>query len=158
VILKGDASERIKKRVAAIIVTYNRRDLLLRCIESIKNQSLAPDLIIIVDNASTDGTLQFLKQQVVVGGDNIKIIELNENLGGAGGFCVGIATALELNFDWVWLMDDDGYAEIDCLEKLLHGAIEKNLPAISPLVVEIEKKKSSAFPFTYMDLNFNLEK
>jgi len=76
VILKGDASERIKKRVAAIIVTYNRRDLLLRCIESIKNQSLAPDLIIIVDNASTDGTLQFLKQQVVVGGDNIKIIEL----------------------------------------------------------------------------------
>lgn len=148
----------LKKKVAAIVVTYNRKDLLLGCIESIKNQSLAPDLIIIVDNASTDGTLQFLNQQRVADGENIKILELNENVGGAGGFCVGISTAMDLGFDWVWLMDDDGYAEIGCLEKLLHGAIEENLAAISPLVVEIEKKKSSAFPFAYRGLNFNLEK
>ncbi len=113
----------LKKRVAAIVVTYNRRDLLLRCIEGIKNQSLAPDLIIIVDNASTDGTLQFLNQQRVADGENIKIIELNENSGGAGGFCVGIATAIDLNFDWVWVMDDDACPHVTALEELLKVAV-----------------------------------
>lgn len=146
-----------QKKVAAVIVTYNRKHLLLKCIESVRNQSRKPDIILIVDNASNDGTLQFLKDRGFADDALFKIINLRENVGGAGGFCVGVSLAVEMGFDWVWLMDDDGYAHVCCLEKLLQGCIQEDVVAISPLVVEAESENINSFPFAYKDLKYNIK-
>lgn len=106
------------KKVAAVVVTYNRKALLLENIESLLNQTVSDLLdIVIVDNASTDGTKEALEQYVNDG----KIIYENTgaNLGGAGGFNFGVRTAVEIGYEYLWLMDDDTIPQQDALEMLL---------------------------------------
>lgn len=104
--------------ITAIIVTYNRHKLLKSCIESLLTQSHAVKQIIIVDNASTDGTSTtiqaFLDQQE----HKIEYIRLEKNLGGAGGFSRGIQHAVETNAEWIWIMDDDASPSPNALEEL----------------------------------------
>ncbi len=125
------------KKIIAVVVTFNRGKLLLRCLSSIFQQTEHVDSIIIIDNASTDGTENLLSgQNIISGTDNINFAanskishEINEtsityvrlakNVGGAGGFEYGVRLARRLQADFVWLMDDDGYPEAECLEKLL---------------------------------------
>lgn len=115
----------------AVVVTYNRLPLLKECIEHICNQSVHCD-ILIVDNASTDNTSSWGTD---IQGEfkDYKIIYENTgtNLGGAGGFNYGMRKACELGYRYVWIMDDDAFAEHDCLEQLLVQADafdEKNKP------------------------------
>lgn len=106
------------KTVAAIVVTYNRKNLLLENIKHLLDQNKKDILdIIIIDNASTDGTREALNKFIV----NQKIIYKNTgaNLGGAGGFQFGIRYAAEYGYDFVWIMDDDCMPKPDALEKLL---------------------------------------
>jgi GT2 family glycosyltransferase len=103
--------------VCAIVVTYNRRDLLAGCLDRIGRQSRAPDSVLVVDNASTDETPGML-----AGRDGIEVLSLQENLGSAGGFAEGIRVAHERGYEWLWLLDDDTFAESRCLEELLAGA------------------------------------
>jgi rhamnopyranosyl-N-acetylglucosaminyl-diphospho-decaprenol beta-1,3/1,4-galactofuranosyltransferase len=109
----------MSKTVAAVIVTYNRLNLLKRCIEAIRNQSRKPEAIIIVNNGSTDGTEQWLGLQ------NDLTVYNQKNLGGAGGFNRGIMEAYEAAFDWIWVMDDDGCPALDCLEELMAATAKK---------------------------------
>lgn len=99
--------------VAAVVVTYNRLELLKQCVQSLRKQTVACD-ILIVDNASTDGTAQWLEMQT-----DISFCNTGSNLGGAGGFNYGMRWAVEVGYDYVWVMDDDTLPEIDALEKLL---------------------------------------
>jgi rhamnopyranosyl-N-acetylglucosaminyl-diphospho-decaprenol beta-1,3/1,4-galactofuranosyltransferase len=103
--------------VCAVVVTYNRRDLLERCLDCLDSQTRPPDLILVIDNASTDGTAEAL-----AGREGCEVLTLDENLGGAGGFEQGLTAAYERGFDWIWLLDDDTFAETPCLERLLAGA------------------------------------
>lgn len=105
-------------KIAAIVVTYNRLELLKKCIASLQNQTRMPDYLFIIDNASTDGTKEWVEQQC---SENkiIKYIRLSENSGGAGGFNAGVEAAMSYTPDWLWLMDDDGIPAPDCLEKLI---------------------------------------
>ncbi len=106
------------KTVAAIVVTYNRKNLLLGNIKHLLDQSKKDILdVIIIDNASTDGTREALDSFIV----NQKIIYQNTgaNLGGAGGFQFGIRYAAESGYDFVWIMDDDCMPKPDALEKFL---------------------------------------
>ncbi len=106
------------KKVAAVVVTYNRKALLLENIESLLNQTFSNLLdIIVVDNASTDGTKEALEKYI----NNNEIIYKNTgaNLGGAGGFSFGVRTAVEADYDYLWLMDDDTIPQEDALEVLL---------------------------------------
>ncbi len=93
-------------RVVAVVVTYNRRDLLPLTLSGIAGGELMPDSVIVVDNASTDGTGQYLDSlEYPV---PLDIVRLSQNLGGAGGFTVGIDRALARHrADLVWVMDDD---------------------------------------------------
>ncbi len=103
--------------IAAVVVTFNRKELLLQCIDHLQAQT-APGLdILIIDNASTDGTAEAL----AVMAENGEIIYCNTgaNLGGAGGFSFGVEKALSLGYAYIWLMDDDTMAHPDTLEKLL---------------------------------------
>lgn len=123
------------KRVCTIIVTFNRKELLLRCLEAVTAQTFQPQAIFIVDNASTDGTSEYLaenrgishaeisdeqKIDVSLNGQPIFYYRLSSNQGGAGGFYTGLKLAHESGeFDAYWLMDDDGYPSRECLERQL---------------------------------------
>ena len=95
-------------KICSVVVTYNRKELLIRNIKSIMSQSIKTD-IIIYDNASTDGTYEFLEEKGILKNDNVRYIKSSNNLGGAGGFCNGEKAAIERDYDFIWLMDDDGY-------------------------------------------------
>lgn len=96
--------------VVAIIVTYNRKELLAENIRSLLIQNRPFDRIFIVDNCSTDGTYEYLKERGWTCSP-FEYIKTDENIGGAGGFYFGLKKAYESGADWFVLMDDDGYAE-----------------------------------------------
>lgn len=102
--------------VYAVIVTYNRLDILKKCIEAVLNQSYKDLKVVIIDNASTDGTRQYIEEL-----SNNKIIYINtgKNLGGAGGFNRGIKEAYLKGAKWVWIMDDDVLPNPNALEELM---------------------------------------
>ncbi|MFG1495196.1 glycosyltransferase family 2 protein [Saccharospirillum sp. HFRX-1] len=106
-------------RICAVVVTFNRKDALLNCLRHIRRQSRPLDSIIIVDNASTDGTTEALQQAGWLDEPNSHYLRLATNTGGAGGFYRGIQAALSQSADAIWLMDDDGYPPENCLEQLL---------------------------------------
>ena len=110
--------------VAAVIVTFNRLEKLKNVLKSLEAQTKLPDQIIIVDNASTDGTDVFLeqyKQDFALDKVLLDIIRLPHNVGGAGGFSAGMRRGYELGADFVWIFDDDGYPQPDALSKLVDG-------------------------------------
>lgn len=101
-----------QSKICAVVVTYNRLELLKLCIESLKKQTRSLDEILIINNSSTDGTEEWLKKQ------NDLVFITQENTGGAGGFHTGIKTAYEKGFDWIWCMDDDTFPKLGCLQNL----------------------------------------
>ena len=107
------------KRITAVVVTYNRKELLIRCIEYLRRQTVKLDGIIVINNGSTDGTDAWLDQQ-----KDLDVIH-QENVGGAGGFYRGIQHAYINGFDWIWCLEDDVFPEPDCLEQLLEQDDEK---------------------------------
>jgi GT2 family glycosyltransferase len=119
--------ESMTDKVAAVVVTYNRVGKLGRVLDSILAQSRGVDLLIVVDNASTDSTPQLLADYQ--DDPRVEILRLDTNSGGAGGFAAGMERAYERGADWVWIMDDDCYTEKTALETLLagHAAAEVEL-------------------------------
>lgn len=104
-------------RVAAVVVTFNRKQLLKKSIDALLQQSFKDYDIIIIDNASTDGTKEYITDYIVNG--SVKYYNTGKNLGGAGGFNYGIRRAVEENYGYVWLMDDDTIAYTDSLDELM---------------------------------------
>lgn len=119
-------------RVAAVIVTYNRRNLLSRCLDAVLGQSRLPDVVYVVDNASTDGTAEMIASKYA---GRVLHELLSRNVGGAGGFQRGIELAFAGNYDWIWVMDDDGVPHRDCLEGLIRVAVNSALDSVAPSVV-----------------------
>lgn len=130
-------------KTAAIVVTFNRKQLLIRCLTAIQNQTKSVDAIYIIDNCSTDGTEWFLKENgyikesppniatatwrtekevLSINNSSIHIyyVRMNENVGGAGGFYEGIKSAYRDGYYWLWLMDDDTMPNEQALEKLIN--------------------------------------
>ncbi len=115
-------------KVIAVVVTYNRKGLLKECLESILNQSLSAQKIIVVDNASTDGTAEMIRKMKSETLRNTEMIDyrlMKRNLGGSGGFYKGIELAKEEGADWIWIMDDDSIPETACLEELVNNTDNK---------------------------------
>ena len=105
-------------RVAVVVVTYNRKALLVECLEALLNQTHAPERILVIDNAATDGTPELLAQMGLLNEPSIWYQRLEENLGGAGGFEIGMRLAYShLDCDWFWLMDDDTIPTPAALER-----------------------------------------
>ena len=110
--------------VCAVVVTYNRLELLKECINALDKQTYQCD-VLIVDNCSTDGTFKFLEDNYT---DNKKIIffQTESNIGGAGGFNLGMKKAVEQGYDYIWIMDDDCLCEENTLEELVKADSELN--------------------------------
>lgn len=106
----------MEKRVAAAIVTYNRKELLMECIAAlIRQESGCRVDILVVDNASTDGTGEAVE---AIYGDEVFYMNTGANLGGAGGFNLAMNWACEKGYDYCWVMDDDCIPASDALEAL----------------------------------------
>lgn len=105
------------EKIAAVVVTYNRKQLLKKCLQSLLEQNHPLDSIIIIDNASTDRTNEMINNEYKKF-SVIDYVKFENNLGGAGGFHYGIKKAYEKDFDWIWLMDDDCISQNDTLEQL----------------------------------------
>ena len=118
-------------RICTVVVTYNRYELLKECLDSLINQTIL-NTILIVDNASTDGTQKRIEEDGYL--NNIQIIykKLTVNSGGAGGFHFGVNYAVENNYDYVWLMDDDAEPELNALEFLVNNLDDSKYSAYAP--------------------------
>lgn len=104
-------------KVAAIVVTFNRKADLLHNIEALKNQVYDNLDILVIDNASTDGTAEALKDLIENG--DIQYFNTGANLGGAGGFNYGMRVAAEKEYSHLWIMDDDCIPEPLTLDNLM---------------------------------------
>lgn len=141
---------------AAIIVTYNRLELLKICLTAVESQSLQPTTIIIVNNNSTDGTTTFLRSwEKSQSSINKIVINMKSNTGGAGGFHYGIKQAIKMKCDWVWIMDDDVVPDETALENLLQAA--KNLNGISGYYSSLvfNKNRTSTVNVPQIDLKLS---
>ena len=125
-------------KISAVIVTYNRKELLKECIISLLRQTKKLDNIIIIDNNSTDGTGELIRSEF----KNLSYIKLYENLGGAGGFYEGIKIAYKNGYDWIWAMDDDAEPKNNALEKLISSSFinQKSTGALLSLLVNENNK------------------
>lgn len=103
------------ERIAAIVVTYNRKELLMDCVAHLLKQQEVRCDVLIVDNASTDGTQQAVEQ---LEDPRIHYQNTGKNLGGAGGFNFGMRWAVEEGYDYLWIMDDDTLPAEDALMQL----------------------------------------
>lgn len=102
-------------KIAAVVVTYNRLPLLQECVKKLEAQT-APCDILIVNNASTDGTTEWLGEQRR---ESFFARNTGANLGGAGGFNYGMRWAVEAGYEYLWVMDDDCMPEPDALSAFL---------------------------------------
>lgn len=111
-----------------MVVTFNRRNLLVECLNGILAQTVPVDHILIVNNASTDGTAEMLQQEF----PQLEVLHLPDNIGGSGGFHEGFKWAYERGYDWIWATDDDGKPAPDCLKQLLDRRGDKPPSVLVP--------------------------
>lgn len=113
--------------IAAVVVTFNRSEKLERSIRAIYAGNLVPDSVFVVNNCSTDDTLEKLGE-LQKEFETLHIVNTRENMGGAGGFFVGLKAAYDYGASSYWIMDDDAYAESDALARLAeaHNALSRN--------------------------------
>ena len=119
------------EKILAVVVTYNRKKLLVKSLEKLMQQTKRDFDILVVDNASTDGTCMELKNSGLY--DAVRYVNTGKNLGGAGGFSLGIEWGANQGYHYVWVMDDDTMPQDDALEKLwyAHKKLEGNYGFLS---------------------------
>lgn len=104
-----------QQRVVAVVVTWNRRDLLAEALRAVAGQTRPPWRVVVVDNASTDGTAALLAADFPA----VEVVRSRRNLGGAGGFALGMRHVMDTGAgDLLWLMDDDTVPRPAALEAL----------------------------------------
>lgn len=102
----------------AVVVTHNRKELLHVCLQALLQQTHAVGAIIVIDNASNDGTPKMLETHGYLADPKVRYVRMDRNAGGAGGFQTGIERAHAAGHDWIWVLDDDTILEPDALARL----------------------------------------
>lgn len=105
-----------KSSVSVIIVTYNGIKWINQCLSSIIFSGNITVKIIVIDNGSNDGTIEFIKLNY----SDIKLIAMQKNLGFGAANNIGMTLALENNADYVFLLNQDAWLETDTIEKLIN--------------------------------------
>ncbi len=123
------------------MVTFNRLPLVQRLVARLREVDGLAE-VLVVDNASTDGTGEWLQAQP----PPVVPLLLSENRGGAGGFHAGVQAAYESGADLVWLMDDDGIPDPDCLKLLLDRNSDGTYDFWGPAVLAEQDPSRLCFP------------
>jgi len=136
-------SEATRERIIAVVVTHRRAELLAESLKIVATQERPVDHLIVVDNADESVVAELVAAQDVPS----TYLGSKRNLGGAGGFALGMLHALALGADWVWCADDDGRPEgPEVLGTLLACARRHDLDEVSPVVANIDDPDELAFP------------
>ncbi len=101
--------------VAALVVSYNRCDLLRQCLSALVRQTYPLDEILVLDNGSTDGSVEMVQRQF----PSVSLAQSPTNIGGAGGFSLGLDILIDRGHEFAWLMDDDATPRHDALAPLM---------------------------------------
>ncbi len=167
-----------REKTAAVVVTYNRKELLVECLLSLLKQSYSLDAIYIIDNNSADGTLDYLLGKDLVHPPvgiesepsetvkavapmalsdspiEIHYVRMPENTGGAGGFHEGMKRAVAGGFDWLWLMDDDLWAAPEALAALVRkkDALRGERVLLNSLVLARDQADGDTLAFPLQEL------
>lgn len=148
-----------KESVCAVVVTYNRKELLIECLDALRKQTRPIQAMYIIDNFSSDGTEKLLlekgfinklppvdisepweiehKVNNLIDGNIIKVhyVRMNENTGGAGGFYEGVKRGYERGYDWLWLMDDDAEPYVESLYLLSNHFGNQSIVGLAGTVI-----------------------
>ncbi len=131
------------ERVCAVVVTHRRPHQLATSLAALSRQSRLPDHLVVVDNDDDEVVRALVQSQTVPS----TYLGSRRNLGGAGGFALGMLHALALGADWVWLADDDGRPQDpEVLGTLLDCARRHGLAEVSPMVCDLDDPARLAFP------------
>lgn len=132
-----------RETVVAVVVTHRRPDELAKSLDAVAAQSRRPDHLIVVDNDHDEQVRDLVAGQPIP----TTYLGSQRNLGGAGGFALGMLHALALGADWVWLADDDGRPQdAEVLATLLACAGRHGLAEVSPMVCNLDEPDRLAFP------------
>ena len=130
--------------VCAVVVTHSRRKLLEECLRALAEQTRLPERVLVVDNASTDGTREMVERDHA----GVDLLPLSTNEGGAGGFHEGMRRACADGAEWIWLMDDDTIPRPDALAELL-AARDRLEPAPILLASKVVWRDGRMHPQNY---------
>lgn len=111
-------------KIAAVFASYNRKDVALECLQRLHAQSRPPDMVVVGDNASADGSPQALR---AVGWDAVEVVDIGDNLGNAGAVELAMDRAFDKGADAVWILDDDSWPRPAALEAMLAGPWDPGL-------------------------------
>jgi len=164
-----------KSKVAAVVVTFNRKQLLLECLNALRSQTYQLDAIFVIDGPSTDGTPEALLDNNYIyelppkeyhryswntvnvnfcqedKGPLIHYIRIYDDIGGSGGFYEGVKHAYEEGYTWIWLMDDDAEPMKNALEELMKYANLSEAIALTSTIKnsidEVSTFHRGTFPF-----------
>ena len=154
--------------IYAVVVTYNRKEMLLQCMDAIVKQTILPQKIVVIDNSSTDGTEEMLREKGFLSNEMIIYRRLPQNIGGAGGFHEGMKIARAAKPDWVWIMDDDVMPKEDCLEELLaadkvtreevsfYASAIRNMDGKAMNVPKLSRRQFTKYTDWYQYLNYGM--
>ena len=120
------------KKIAVIILSYNGRKYFPELFQSLKEQTLKPSEVVIVDNNSSDDSVDYIRKIF----SEATLIVSKKNTGFAGGNNIGIKEALKNNPDYIFMLNQDTVCDIRCLEILTEQASSiDNLFACQPLIM-----------------------
>jgi GT2 family glycosyltransferase len=122
--------------VVSVILNTNRRDDTLACLASLRQNTYPHHDVIVLDNASTDGSMEAIRAQYA----DMQIVSLTENLGYAGNNNVGIELALAKGADWVFVLNEDTVLDTECLERLVEvGESHEKIGIVGPMVYHFDE-------------------
>jgi GT2 family glycosyltransferase len=125
------ADRRLHPYVVAVILNTNRRDDALECLDSLEKNAYRNLDVIVLDNASVDGSVEAIRENY----PQVEIIQLTGNLGYAGNNNVGITAAMEKSADWVFVLNEDTILKSDCLTHLVEaGELDSRIGVVGPMV------------------------
>jgi rhamnopyranosyl-N-acetylglucosaminyl-diphospho-decaprenol beta-1,3/1,4-galactofuranosyltransferase len=133
--------ERDSNTVTAVVVTFRRDELLKRCLDHLKFQTKKLAFVIVVDNAQSEITKTTVLEYGFI------YIPGSPHLGGAGGYKLGMENALATEPEYIWLLDDDGYPDLDCLQSQLNFSDSHGLMISSPLCVDQSDLTQTSNPY-----------
>ncbi len=126
--------------IGCVVVTYNRLDKLKKALASYDSQTLSPQYVMVIDNASSDGTEAYLAQWQAEEAPYRKIVHrLATNSGGSGGFYEGQRLAVQEEAGWILLSDDDAYLPdnyLDTIQRYIDTHATNDISVICGTVTE----------------------